>query len=192
MWGSSFVIVPSAGSASLAGSLLERASELGIQSRASTLQLQLLADSWEVDQIGDTALSAEASQSILASVYATTSQPYGWNQIMRPLLFGGTVRRIKRTLVELTIPGSTEYSIAEPETLEVRLPGIAVQSRGSVAFASQVLIFASPNRPSLSVHSPASTEQRGLREAEVRQGGYSLLIGLGGDEWLPAVTTAGL
>ena len=69
--------------------------------------------------------------------------------MIRPAMLGSSVRRIKRDLVEIQIPPSTDYRLSEPESLEVRLPAEAVQSMSAIIASPQVVVLASPLKPTV-------------------------------------------
>ena len=189
--GNYFLISPTPGNCTLAGTLLSNPEESAIRTTGSTLILQLVADRWR-EGVGPTGLDDATARQILSSIVSDQTEPYGWTQVVRPdLLSGdlvGKILKLSPTLVQISLPPYEAYQISEIETLSVRLPGEVLQSLRRL----DVAVVASP--PLQIKPTPASSScgfERGgngvlelpmVHESALRSA-CALHIQLHGDTW---------
>ena len=84
--GDSFVVRPVAGQATLGGSLALHATEATLRAQDTVLSITLAHDSWAAGS-GELENMADATALlILGAAVATTTQDFGWNNIVRPAL----------------------------------------------------------------------------------------------------------
>ena len=189
--GNYYLISPTPGNCTLAGTLLSNPEESTIRTTGSTLVLQLVADRWR-EGVGPTGLDDATARQILSSVVSDQAESYGWSQVVRPdLLSGdlvGKIVKLSPSLVQISLPPYAAYQISEIETLHVRLPGEVLQSLRRL----DVAVVASP--PLQIKPTPASSscgfEKAGhgilelptVRESALRSAS-ALHIQLHGDTW---------
>ena len=190
-----FLVMPTPGNCTLGGTLLSGNEEGSIRTSPSTLDLRLVADKWRRGETpGPTGMEDAIARSIIGAVESDQSEVGGWQQIVHAdLMSGGLIGRIQLLtddIVRISLPPYPDYEISEPETLSVRLPGEALQSRAPLAVAvtatPSLLIRPSPAVAAVVVKLTTGAHVPSISEGDLRAGCELHLIVIG-DCWSPDV-----
>ena len=191
-----FLISPSAGNCTLGGTLLGRPGEARLRTTPSTLLLRVVGDLWRQGDGRLTGIDDAIARDILAAVVSDQAEPKGWSAIVRPDLLAADVASrltlLAPDLVQISLPAYPSYTITEPETIYVRLPGDVLQSRRQLAVAvtaqPPLAIRPSPVQPVLFIELTGGITKTMLTEADLRHDNASLHIILADDSWSEAVS----
>ena len=99
---------------------------------AHTLEFTLVGDAW-APSVG---VPGAPTTALLGSLRSAQNEPQGWNNVVLPALTADNVERRSDTLVVITLPISTNYSILKPETLRITLPAVTLRSEAEINISS--------------------------------------------------------
>ena len=197
-----FTIMPTPGNCTLEGTLLAAASVASLRTSALTLRLRLVGDRFRAGAGAASGLDDADARALLGSIRSEQDEPAGWNAIIRPGLLSGAlagrVARLKRNLVEISLPSNADYALSAPETLTVELPGSVLQSQRdlevAVVASPPLIIRTSPTTPIAHVTAPDGAGGTrvlvgALEEADVRAP-FTLHLRLADDTWSTELGTS--
>jgi hypothetical protein len=159
------------------------AEEGDIVDGGKTLIITLYNDSWVA---AGTAFNNQRA-AIIAGLDCTTDQTNGWNAIMRDSIIQVTdVVRTSDSVVTITLPSASLYSIDSEEKVVVTVPAAALTISNSAVISGSVFRI-QPDAPSATVTMSGTLD--GAAEASVVSGGLTIILTLTNDTWQTTLTT---
>ena len=142
----SVIVNASAGTASVAGGLVDAGSEASIRSSLATLDVRLKDDSWTPETLlrewgGDEYLLPDAALEFSSDA----AEGNGWNAMMSSRLSGGLGMRaelLSASVLRVHFPRVPGYDITSPETISLTIPGAAVLSRQPISVSPAFVVSA--------------------------------------------------
>ena len=158
------IIRPRPGRAIIAGGTLpDQAYETTIRRTATTVDIELLGDTWRTDlapnATGNTS-GTDATIRLLSAFACDVGESNGWNAEVLPLLTTlGQVSRNSDTQLTVTIPPALGLNISAPETIRLNVPAEAVASHVAPHMDLPAFVLR-PERGHATMETPAlSTEE---------------------------------
>ena len=206
------VIMPTAGKASINGSLLFGVDEIkmrDVHRKTLTLYVTLQNDSW-VESLGqgpNAATRAFAAGITAAEANLNTCQEYasdgrldevgaplctkgGWMATVQPALRGPTgylrIARLSELQVRVTLEGVPAYEIFAPDLLEVHVPPQAVLSDQRIIAPTQIRIDATPGQAIVSGGSLLARNREAMLQSE---DGMTIEVTMVDDAWVAELGT---
>ncbi len=169
-------------SAEISGTVTS-ADEADIINGGSTIIITLTNDTWVE---AGAAFDAER-QDIIDGLTAATDQTNGWNAEVRDTELSVTdVVRTSDTVVTITLPTASDYSVSLDEVITVTIPADALDVSGSAVVAGSTFTVTALT-PDASVSIGGSLD--GSAEAAVVAGGETITLTLTNDTWVEAGAT---
>ena len=152
--------------------------ESDIVTGGSELIITLTNDTWIAAGTGPIGSTAQ-SQSIIDALIATTSQPLGWNTVVRPGIEVADLVRTSATVATITLDAEPTYSIISSETIGATIPGAVLTAAGSIVVSNTFGITA--QAPTTCTVSGTITGL--IEEDAIVAGGRTIVLTLSGNTW---------
>ena len=116
-----------------------------------TLELHLHGDAW-MPEVGTDDGTNGATSQLLQALRTTSSAAYGWNEEVVASMTASSVTQLSDTVVVLTLPRAANYSIVQPETIDITIPAASVRSNAAIQVSSTVAMPEWARWPAVAVH----------------------------------------
>ena len=95
------------------------------------LELHLYGDTW-MPEVGEADGGAGATSQLLQALASSQSEARGWNSEIVAAMGAQSVVRLSDSVVLISLPRGDNFSITQPETIDITIPPVSVRSDASI------------------------------------------------------------
>lgn len=165
--------------AALTGTITSSATEAHVRTGGRTIILTLTGDTWVT---GGATFNAQR-QAIINGIDSAQAEATGWDAVVKAGISVDDVVRTGPTIVTITLPAFSTYSITAQETITATIPATALTGAAQIVASPTFTVAVVP------AVALTGTITAGVTEAAIVAGGKTIILTLHGDTWVTAGAT---